>query len=166
MQAFALVSERLPGVRLVITGEPSAGMQSSRVEEALRKLPGTQRAEVRTVGHLPGSELRALVQGACVLTYPSKAEGFGLPPLEAMAAGVPVVASNAPAVAEATGGAALLADPNSPEQWALALEAILSNPEKASQLRAAGLQRSRLFTWERCAKEALEVYRRVAGATL
>jgi alpha-1,3-rhamnosyl/mannosyltransferase len=113
---------------------------------------------VRTVGHVAFEELRALVQGAAVLAYPSGYEGFGLPPLEAMLAGVPVVASDAAAVLEATGGAALIARAGDRRAWSEALRRVLSDEELASELRAKGRARSVQFTWERCARETADLY--------
>jgi glycosyltransferase involved in cell wall biosynthesis len=158
VDAFRIVQDRLPGAMLVITGLPSAGMQRSGVDDALRRLPEGARARVRTVGHLPFDDLRALMQGAAALAYPSKYEGFGLPPLEAMRAGVPVVASDAGAVVEATGGAALIARAGDRREWAEALWRVLSDPAKAEEMRARGRARSGQFSWERCVRETADVY--------
>jgi len=76
---------------------------------------------------------------------------------------VPVVASDTPAVAEVTAGAALLAPVDSPREWAAALTAVLANSDRASQLRAAGMRRSADFSWERCAKETIALYKNVAS---
>ncbi len=115
------------------------------------------------MGYVPSEEKHDLTRGASVLCYPSRFEGFGLPPLEAMSFGVPVVAANTPAVAEVTGGAALLANPDDPSAWTQALERILRKTEEAAGLRAAGLARSDLFTWERCAQQTVRLYKRVAA---
>jgi glycosyltransferase involved in cell wall biosynthesis len=104
----------------------------------------------------------ALVARATALCYPSRFEGFGLPPLEAMAAGVPVLAADTPAVAEVSGGAALLADPDDPEAWAQALRRLLAEPGLAEQLRRDGLRRSAQFTWAYCARQTARLYKRVA----
>jgi glycosyltransferase involved in cell wall biosynthesis len=93
------------------------------------------------------------------VVYPSFYEGFGLPPLEAMAAGTPVVASNASCLPEVLGDAALLVEPTDGQAFASALEAVLTRPEVREPLVAAGRARARLFTWERCAQGTVEAYR-------
>jgi glycosyltransferase involved in cell wall biosynthesis len=112
----------------------------------LRTRPST----ARRLGYVPETDLPALYGHAAALAMPSLYEGFGLPCVEAMACGTPVVAGNAAALPEACGGAALLADPTDPDSFAGALlEA--AGPER-ERLRAAGLARARLLTWERSAK--------------
>jgi glycosyltransferase involved in cell wall biosynthesis len=161
--AFAEVAAHMPNVRLVITGNLPRGMKGTTPERLVGALPPYARERVHAVGFVPKDELVALVSGAAVLAYPSRYEGFGLPPLEAMAAGVPVVASDTPAVAEVTAGAALLAPVDSPREWAAALSGVLANSDGAAQLRAAGLERSAAFSWERCAKETIALYKNVAS---
>ncbi len=160
--AFSQLAGIMPEVHLVVTGRPSAGMQSSPVIAALEGLSAGVRARVHNVGHLPVEELPPLVQGASLLAYPSRYEGFGLPPLEAMSAGVPVVASDAAAVVEATGGAALIARAAVVDDWVGAFHRLLTDPVKADELRIAGLAWSAGFTWERCANETVQLYKRVA----
>ncbi|HYP40274.1 MAG TPA: glycosyltransferase family 1 protein, partial [Chloroflexia bacterium] len=160
--AFAEIAAHIPNVRLVITGNLPRGMKGTTPEQMVDALPAYARERVHAVGFVPKEELVALVSGAAMLAYPSRYEGFGLPPLEAMAAGVPVVASDTPAVAEVTGGAALLAPVDSPREWAAALAGVLANLDRASQLRAAGIRRSAEFSWERCAKETIALYKKIA----
>jgi glycosyltransferase involved in cell wall biosynthesis len=107
--------------------------------------------------------LYCLVAGAALLAYPSRWEGFGLPPLEAMLAGVPVVASLTPAVEEVTEGAALLCDADNPHEWAKTFETVLANPQTAAVRGDAGRKRANLFSWARCARETATLYHRVAG---
>ena len=105
---------------------------------------------VRALGHVPDEELPGLYAGARAFVLPSLYEGFGLPVLEAMASGTPVVAADATALPETCGGAALLADPRDPRAIAAAVEAALADPEP---LRARGLVRAGSFSWERTARE-------------
>lgn len=107
-------------------------------------------AGVRELGHVPDEELPGLYAGARAFVLPSLYEGFGLPVLEAMACGTPVVAAEATALPETCGGAALLADPHDPRAIAAAVEAALADPEP---LRSRGLVRAGAFSWERTARE-------------
>jgi glycosyltransferase involved in cell wall biosynthesis len=115
----------------------------------------------RPLGYVPEALLPGLLSGARALAMPSVYEGFGLPALEAMAAGTPVVASNRGALPEVTAGAALLVDP-SPGPIAEALERLLVEPALRERLRLAGLARAAQFSWARTARENLSVYRAAA----
>jgi alpha-1,3-rhamnosyl/mannosyltransferase len=106
---------------------------------------GEQPEGVRRIGYVDEADLPGLYAGALALAMPSLYEGFGLPCLEAMASGVPVVASNISALPEACGGAAVLVDPHDPAEFAPALLAAAGDTE----LRKAGLQWAARFTWER-----------------
>jgi glycosyltransferase involved in cell wall biosynthesis len=109
-------------------------------------------------GFVPTDDLSALYSAAAAFAFPSLAEGFGLPVLEAMACGAPVVASNASAVPEAVGEAGLVADARRPEEFAAALARVLDAEEVRAELRQKGMARVREFSWERCARETLAVY--------
>jgi len=100
-----------------------------------------------------------------LLLFPSWYEGFGLPVLEAMASGVPVVASNRGSLPEVVGDAGVLVDPGDPETMAKSIAAILDGPVLRARLRGAGLERARLFTWQKTAERTLEVYRKVYQAS-
>jgi glycosyltransferase involved in cell wall biosynthesis len=155
LRAFALLRNRRPDVRLVLIGERYlAGPVLDRLATEL----GLSGALVWT-GFVRPEELSALYSGAAAFAFPSLAEGFGLPPLEAMACGVPVVASALTAVPEVVGDAGLLVDPRNAEAFAAALERVLADDALRADLRARGLVRVREFTWERCAERTLDVYR-------
>jgi glycosyltransferase involved in cell wall biosynthesis len=142
---------------LVVVGVPGWGPDPARRAHALG-LDGA----VRFVGSVPDADLPALYGGALAFAFPSLWEGFGLPALEAMAAGAPVVASNRGALPEVTAGAALLVDP-APGPLAEALERLLAEPALRERLRLAGLARAAEFSWERTARETLVVYRAAAA---
>ncbi|MDD5563454.1 MAG: glycosyltransferase family 1 protein [Thermoanaerobaculaceae bacterium] len=113
----------------------------------------------RAIPHPGDGELVELYRGALALLVPSRNEGFGLPALEAMACGCPVVAARAGALPEVCGAAAVLLDPDDPGAWRDAVTALASDPARRTELAAAGLERARAFTWERTARGMLELYR-------
>jgi len=115
--------------------------------------------QVCTPGYVSAEDLRSFYQAADLLVFPSFYEGFGLPPLEAMACGLPVVASRATCIPEVLGEAGEFFDPYKAESMAAAIWNMLSSPDRMAQLRAAGLERSRLFTCRLTAQETLKVYR-------
>ncbi|HJQ36093.1 MAG TPA: glycosyltransferase family 1 protein [Thermoanaerobaculia bacterium] len=142
--AFELLRRGDPSLRLVITGA------------AFRSLEGRD-GVVRT-GFVTIEELAALYRGAQAVLLPSFLEGFGLPALEAMATGTPVVTSSIPALLEVTGDAALHADPHSPEAIAAAVERILRDGALREELRHRGPEQARRFTWRRCAELTRQAY--------
>ena len=114
------------------------------------------------LGRVPVEHLLYLYNTADVLVHPAFYEGFGLPPLEAMACGTPVVASNVSALPEVVGDAGLLADPNDVEELEVAMYRMLTDNDLRASSIERGLKRSALFSWERAARETLQVYREVA----
>jgi len=114
----------------------------------------------------PPAELPALYSGASVLCMPSFYEGFGLPALEAMACGTPVIVADRASLPEVVGGAGLLIDPDRPEMIAEAMGRVLSDSELAHTLRARGLQRAKRFSWRETAYQTLAIYQQtLLGAT-
>lgn len=121
-------------------------------------------AGAQVLGRVTDDELRALYAGATAFAYPSLYEGFGLPPLEAMAAGAPVLTSNVSSLPEVVGDAALLVDPEDVGAIARGLAELMSDRDLADRLRTAGRARAQSFTWERTARETLRQMRQIAGA--
>jgi len=115
-------------------------------------------------GYVEQALMPALYRGATVFVYPSLYEGFGLPVLEAMASGVPVVTSNRGGTAEVAGEAAVLVEPESTEAIAAALRRLLGDEELRGKVGAGGLRRSRGYRWELTARETVAVYGRAAGS--
>ncbi len=108
--------------------------------------------------NIAGDKLPLYYNAADLLVFPSSQEGFGLPLLEAMASGVPVVAADLTSIPEVVGDAGLLVSSDDPTQWAAAIDAVLSAPEKQTELSAKGIDRTKQFTWERTAKATLAIY--------
>ncbi len=159
LRAFeALPSAR--GLALVIVGQ--AGFGSRPLLEEIERLRRAGR-EIKTPGHLPADQVWATMAGAAVLCCPSSAEGFGLPPLEGLALGVPVVASGIAVHREILGDAALFAPPGEVEPLVEALRRVLEDTELARTLRSRGPVQAAQFTWRRCADETSRVYRALLG---
>lgn len=148
VRALALLD---PELELVFVGPEKRGGEDVRRE--VTRLGLNQR--VRFLGHVSKEELGTLYRGAACLVLPSRDEGFGLPILEAMAAGTPVVASTAGALPEVAGEAAMLVPPRDPEALADGVERALADGDR---LRTLGLERSRRFTWEETARRTAAVY--------
>ncbi len=142
-----------------------AGMSGWHTD-ALEKQAATllARGELRLLGYLPDATIPLLYAGAAAFIYPSIYEGFGLPPLEAMASGVPVITSNRTSLPEVVGDGGLLVDPLDVDAFRNHLHELLEDPHAAAGWRARGLARAADFSWARCARETVEVYRRVAAA--
>jgi glycosyltransferase involved in cell wall biosynthesis len=119
---------------------------------------------IRFTGYLGDEDLRALYSSCSVFVYPSLYEGFGLPPLEAMACGAPVISSQVPAIVEAVADAACLVNPKNVQELTGALVRLLVDKQAREQLSSAGLERVKEFTWERTARCTLEIYRNVFEA--
>jgi glycosyltransferase involved in cell wall biosynthesis len=143
---------------LVVVG-PTA-WKSAGIFRQLRTL-GIE-SDVLLTGFVSDDDLPALYSGAAAFAFPSLYEGFGLPPLEAMACGTPVVTSNNSSLPEVVGDAGLLVDPLDVEALASALDRLLTDPELSSRLIRRGIARSKTFTWERTARAHSCIYRDVA----
>jgi glycosyltransferase involved in cell wall biosynthesis len=158
LHAFAGLRSRLPAdVILVRIGAPFYPD-----EEALAEQLGLA-ASIRYIGHVDDRTLASWYNAADLLVFPSLWEGFGWPPLEAMACGTPVVASNVPAIAEVVGDAGLLVPARDPAAVADAAEQVLTDPARAARMRERGLARARQFTWARAAAGTLAVYDAILG---
>jgi glycosyltransferase involved in cell wall biosynthesis len=157
VRAYRKLASDLPHA-LVLAG-PDGWKHDDLDAEIAAGGPGTI---VRT-GRLDDGAIDALYRAADVVAYPSLYEGFGLPVVEAMARGAPVVASTTPAVAETAGGAAMLVDPVDVDAIAVALERVLIDEPLAHDLRAMGLERAASFSWDATARGTLAVYRHVMG---
>jgi glycosyltransferase involved in cell wall biosynthesis len=160
--AFEEVAAGHPEVALVIVG--GDGWGSDRFLEAVAASP--VRSRIVRAGYLDDGALAATLRGAAVLAYPSRYEGFGFPPLQAMAASVPVVATAVGAVPEVVGDGALLVRPGDADGLAAALAWVLDGGTGVDDQVARGLARSAHFTWSRCADGLVSLYRDARGDPL
>ena len=154
VMAYLALARRRPGVPpLVLVGPGSQWAQGgSRI--------GPQ---IRATGYLDREDVRALMSSSAMLVLPSLEEGFGLPVVEAMAAGLPVVCSAGSALSEVAGDAALLVEPRDANALAQSVDRLLDDAVLASDLRRRGRERSRLFDWDKTAAQTLAFYRKVLG---
>ncbi len=159
VRAFAAVAADRRDVALVLTGGP--GPWEAEVASAIRASGvGDQ---VRRTGRVPWTDLDALYAEASVVAVPSRYEGFGAPALEAMVAGVPVVAADATALPWVVGDGGLLVDPDDGDGWARALASLLDDEALRADLSARGRRRAATFTWDRAGGALLDGYRRGLG---
>jgi len=155
--AFALIKDRIPH-RLVVAGQPRYKYKGEL--SILDELGIADRVDF--LDHVPNDDLPMVYNLAECFVFPSLYEAFGLVLVEAMACGCPVVAANAAAIPEVAGGAALLFDPLDAQELADAILKIAFEPEVRRSLVERGLARAREFTWERTARETLQVFRELA----
>jgi glycosyltransferase involved in cell wall biosynthesis len=160
LEAYAALRPHHPRLGLVLAG--GKGWLYQSFFERLQSLGLETQTRVTLTGYVPDDDLPALINCAEVFAFPSVFEGFGLPPLEAMACGVPVVCSNASSLPEVVSDAGISLPPADPRAWAEALDRLLTDPVLHADLRTRGLARSRLFTWEAAALHTLQVYQSVS----
>ena len=142
----------------------AAGMKGWLYEETMRRFGDMPRdRSPRLIGYVEETDLPRLYSAARMAVVPSLYEGFGLPCLEAMACGTPLVCSNAASLPEVVGDAAILVSPREPEQIAEAMARVAENPEAAKELADRGRKRAGQFTWKRCAEETYRVYEAAIG---
>jgi glycosyltransferase involved in cell wall biosynthesis len=157
LEAFSLVHDKIPH-DLVIIGRREGFITGD--EEVARQAESLGNRVVFT-GHVSDDSLEQYIAHADALVLPSFYEGFGLPPLEAMACGCPVIVSNAASLPEVCGDAALYCNPHDPKDIATTIQRLVTNPALQNELRQKGLEQAKQFTWEKCAQETLAVIRKV-----
>ncbi len=156
LRAYALFRESGGEHALYVAGKWTARALSNLAADYPDLMAG---GHVRVLGFVPESDLAALYGGADALLYPSLMEGFGLPVLEAMSCGTPVLTSRTSSLPEAGGDAALYVDPREPEEIAAGMRRLADDLALRRDLAARGLQRAAQFTWQRTAELTLQVYR-------
>jgi glycosyltransferase involved in cell wall biosynthesis len=159
IEAFENVLKSRPDLnaQLVIAG--ARGWRSEDVLSRIERSPA--REQIVLTGYLTDFDLRALYSSCAVSAYPSQYEGFGLPPLEAMACGAPVVASNIPSVAEVVGNAARLVDPFDSHAWSSNIIELIVNKDVRASHSSRGFARAAQFSWHLAATRTMEVYEEV-----
>jgi glycosyltransferase involved in cell wall biosynthesis len=160
IEAYSILRRRgVLGVKLLIIGD-----EISKYPNLRRLVHRFQlHQHVRFLGFVPEATLSALYRLASVFVFPSLYEGFGLPPLEAMAAGAPVITSNVSSLPEVVGDAALLIDPMDAGAIADAMSRVLGEPDLRADLIRRGFDRIRAFSWERSVARVHEVYAELCG---
>lgn len=139
-------------IALVLVG--GSFLKAQDLVQAVKQIKYPRR--VRLTGHLEDPEMVALISGAEVMVFPSLAEGFGFPVIEAMACGTPVITSITSSLPEAANGAALLVNPVSVESIQQGIQQLLDSPQQRERLRSKGFQHTSQLTWEHCAKHFLD----------
>jgi glycosyltransferase involved in cell wall biosynthesis len=143
LDAYAALPAQLrERFQLVLAG--GKGWLDAQIEQRLQELAAL---DIVTTGYVPDADLPAIYSGAELFVYPSFYEGFGMPPLEAMACGVPVITSNSSSLPEVVGDAAVTLDPTDTQALSEAIELVLGDAERASEMRKRGLDQAGLFTW-------------------
>jgi glycosyltransferase involved in cell wall biosynthesis len=158
VQAFAALPSALRAeTQLVLCGRRGWHTEELLAEIDRRRLRG----KVQLIGHVCETDLPSLYRAATVFAYPSVYEGFGLPPLEAMASGVPVIASTASAVTEVLGDSAVLVPPEEPHAWRDALQNLLNSSSLRKDYVRRGLLHAQDFSWVQTAEQTYAVYEKV-----
>ncbi len=145
--------------RLVLVGK--SGWNMASIHEVIRRYQMSDR--VIFTGYLPDEVLPSLYRLADLFVFPSKYEGFGLPPLEAMACGVPTIASDAPAMSEVIASGGRLVDPYDSSAWSDAIVEALQNRQLRQEMSQKAIERATVFSWQKTALHTVEVYERVIG---
>ena len=154
MQLDPALRRRFP---LVLVG--MKGWHTSALEQQIAPLVAA--GEIRLLGYLPREHLAKIIAGATTLIYPSIYEGFGLPPLEAMACGVPVITSNVSSIPEVVGDTGMMVDPQDVDGLTEAIKTLLTAPDVRENMAQKALARSAQFTWASCVNQTVDAYREV-----
>jgi len=160
LKAYSLLPDKLRERFPLVIG----GMKGWLTDDLDREMaPMIRKGQVRLLGFVPDSDMNELYSGARAFIYPSLYEGFGLPPLEAMASGTPVITSNRASLPEVVGDAGIQVEPLDIDQLSQAMLSLLEDDHLHRELRQKGLERAAQFTWKETASKTYEVFRQVAG---
>jgi glycosyltransferase involved in cell wall biosynthesis len=159
VEAMKILRDRADGsLQLLVAG--ARGWKNTKLDETIRRL-GLTADDIRFLGVVPEEDLPVLYSGSRLFVFPSLYEGFGLPLVEAMACGVPVIASNTSSIPEVVGDAALLVPPTQPEGFAEAIQRVRSDENLRRTMIEKGLSRAGCFGWDKAARQLLECMRKV-----
>jgi glycosyltransferase involved in cell wall biosynthesis len=157
LKAFeSLIKNKIYNHKLVISG--IIHKNYTEFFDTLNNMPISVKENIIITGYVPYEDLPALYNGAEILVFPSLYEGFGLPVLEAMACGCPVITSNVSSLPEVCGDAAILINPDNVDEITDAMERVLSDGKLREEMKRKGLKRAKMFSWEKAARETLQVY--------
>lgn len=157
IKAFEVLSSSHPALKLVLVGKIDDFYKSFQL---LCQELGIEKSVIFT-GRVSDEELKRLYQNALIYVFPSLCEGFGLPGLEAMSNGLPVVSSDSSCLPEIYGDAALYFNPNNTEEMVKAMSELIHNQDLRDSLIKRGYNRIKKFSWQKCAQETLEIYNSV-----
>ena len=158
IDAFAVLKQTHPDLHLVLAGKTDALFRRHERETRHKGIP-----DVHFTGFVTDGQLKWLFQHTAAYVFPSLSEGFGLPPLEAMSCGAPVVSSNATCLPEVNGEGAYYFDPLDTEDMANAIGKVIDNEKLRTKLIVAGKKQAKRYSWRRMAEQTLDVYRQVLG---
>jgi glycosyltransferase involved in cell wall biosynthesis len=156
VEAFLQLAGEFPRITLVLAGSM---IEKDFPGHSLRRNKNKKADRVRLLGLVSDDDLAMLYNGSDVFVFPSLYEGFGLPPLEAMACGTPVICSGKASLPEVVGDAARLIDPENPSDIVGAVREVLADPRLRAEMGERGLRHARLFSWEQNAQRTLDIYR-------
>lgn len=158
IDVFAQIANRYPNYNLVITGKE--GWYYENLYQQVRDLGLVNR--VIFTGYIEEQDKVDLYNGAAIFVFPSIYEGFGLPPLEAMSCGIPVISSNTSSMPEVIDNAGILLSPTDKNSWIKAIRLIIDDAKIRKNLQAKGLERAKKFSWKKSAQETLKVYEEIS----
>jgi len=161
IRAFALIRKKIPELKLVIVGQKGWGY--ANIFRMLTDLNLVQ--DVIFLQYLPHEDLPAIYNAAALFVYPSLYEGFGLPPLEAMQCGIPVITSNTSSLPEIMGDSGIMVDPLDIDDLADKMSLLLTDDQLRRENIRYNLSRSRQFSWEKCAQQTTEIFKDVCNKT-
>jgi glycosyltransferase involved in cell wall biosynthesis len=159
LNAFAILKKKIPGIKLVKIGESQSYGARKNLHRLIKELELCD--DIIFAGYVPEEDMPKWYNAADILVYPCDYAGFGLPPVEAMACGTPVITSNTTSLPEVVGDAGIMIDPHDFKLMADKMYEVLTDDKIMDQMISGGLKRAKLFNWDDSAKKTLEIYKRM-----